>query len=65
MKALVKRLLMALGVLSVPSMALAVWTPLVTSDMFTGAQTDVLTAVGSILSIFIILFAAGVIMHKL
>ena len=70
MKAWLRRLLTALGLaflipFVMPSLASATWVPLVTSDMFTGAQTDVLTAVASILTIWVILWAASVLMGKL
>ena len=38
-----------------PVSAYADWTPLVTSDMFTGIQTDVMTVAGGIISVILII----------
>lgn len=36
------------------------WTPLLTSDMFSGIQADLLVAVGGILSLVLIVVGLGV-----
>ena len=36
------------------------WTPLITSDMFSGIQADLLTAVGGILALVLIVVGLGV-----
>jgi hypothetical protein len=55
----------AAGGLLIPSVASADWTPLITSSTFTGATTDVLTAVTAVLGVWVILWAAGALMGKL
>jgi len=41
------------------------YTPLVTSDMFTGVQTDVITTATAIISIFIVLVGLALIVRAL
>lgn len=36
------------------------WTPLITSDMFTGIKTDVMTASAGLLAVALIIVAVGV-----
>lgn len=45
--------------------AYAEWTPLVTSDMFTGVQTDILTAATGILSVVLIVLGIGILIRVL
>ena len=44
--------------------AYAAWTPLLTSDMFTGITADVLTYATGVITISIILLAVGILIHR-
>lgn len=48
---------LCLSIISVP--AFAAWTPLITSDDFSGMQTDVLTAAGGIVSVVLVIIGLG------
>lgn len=55
-----KRILAALTVLLVPAQAFAQsWTPLITSSVFEGPRTDMLTAVGGIVTLLLIIVGIG------
>lgn len=55
-----QRLLVLLGVLLVPGIALAeTWTPLISSDVFAGMRADILVAVGAIFGLALIIAGLG------
>lgn len=54
-----KRILAALTALLVPAQAFAQWTPLITSSVFEGPRTDMLTAVGGIITLLLIIAGIG------
>lgn len=58
-------LLGLITVVLIRSPAHAEWSPLIASDMFTGIQTDVLTAATGILSVIIIVLGIGILMRVL
>lgn len=58
-----KRLLIVLAPLVVPSMALAEWTPLISSTAFDGIKADLLTMVGGIITLFFIIFGLVMLMR--
>jgi uncharacterized membrane protein len=41
------------------------WTPLITSDLFTGIQTDVLTTAAGIVSVILIVLGIGILIRVL
>jgi len=41
------------------------WTPLITSEMFTGIQTDVLTTATGIISVVLIVLGIGILIRVL
>jgi hypothetical protein len=59
-KLVVVLLLVSLVVLFLATMAFATWTPLVTSDMFTGIQTDVGTVVAAMLTVFVLILGFAI-----
>ena len=62
-----KRLLMILAplifLLSVPILALAEWTPLITSSMFDGIKADMLTMVSGIVTLCFIIIGLVMLMR--
>lgn len=51
------------SIIAVPGVALAEWTPLVQSSDFTGIRTDLLTAVGGIMSLVLIVVGVGILIR--
>jgi hypothetical protein len=60
MKRFLKSAVMILGA---PGAALADWTPLITSDSFTGIQTDVQTAAVGIMAVVLVILGVAVLMR--
>jgi hypothetical protein len=66
MKRLIRGVLMVLGLLSlVPSLASATWTPLIVAADFTGINTDLLTAIGGMMSLIMIVVGVGILISAL
>lgn len=63
--ALVVALIATVGVLIRAPAAHAEWTPMITADMFTGIQADVLTCATGILSVVLIVLGIGVLIRVL
>ena len=55
----------AVGSLLVSSLAYADWTPLISSDDFTGMQDDMLTMVAGIVSIVLIVVGLGFLIRSM
>lgn len=51
--------------LAAPTLALAEWVPLISSDDFAGLTADVLTAVAGIISIVLIIVGIGMLVRML
>lgn len=52
-------MLMVIGIVQ------AAWTPLITSDSFTGIQTDVLTTATGVMSVILIVLGIGILYNVL
>lgn len=53
------------GVLFATGTAFAEWSPLISSDDFTGPQADIMTTVGGLLLVALVVMAAGLVMSML
>ena len=54
---------LALIGITVPSLALAEWTPLITTTFFDGIKADMIVAVGGILGLALLVFGLAMLMR--
>lgn len=60
-----KKVLALISFISIPAVAFADWTPLVTSDSFTGISADVQTAAAGIMAVVLVILGVAVLMRIL